>query len=75
MENGSRVRIECYRRRLCARRFGTFNDRPHYLLVAEMKAIENAQREDRRAKDICVLYAVENFHELPPALAGGSVSQ
>src|SRR5687768_8014852 len=65
IQYGARMRIECDRRGMCADSLCTFNDCLHYLLMTEMQAIENAQRQDRRAKDIRVLDAVEYLHSEP----------
>ena len=62
MEHSTRMRIERDRRRLCANRFRAIDNGSHYFLMTEMQSIENAQRQNRRAKDIRVLSAVKNFH-------------
>jgi hypothetical protein len=62
MEHGSRVRVESYRRRLCADCLRAIDNRAHYFLVTEMQSIENAQRQNRRAEDIRILGAVKNLH-------------
>jgi hypothetical protein len=62
MKYRSRVRIECDRRRCHARSSSTLDDGLHYLLMSEMKSVENAQRQNRRAEDIRILGAVKYFH-------------
>ena len=62
MEHGPRMWIESYSRRLRANCLRSIDNRSHYFLMAEMQSIENAQRQNRRAKYIRVLSAVEYFH-------------
>ena len=62
MEHGPRMWIESYSRRLRANCLRSIDNRSHYFLMAEMQSIENAQRQDRRAEDVCILNAVKNLH-------------
>ena len=62
MKHGSRMGIERYRGRLCPSGFRSLDDGLHYFLMSEMQTIENAQRQDRRAKYVGVLGAVKYFH-------------
>ena len=64
MKDRARVRIECDRCRRRVDRLRTLDDRQHDLLMTEMQSIENAQRQNRRAKDVRILSAVEYFHLL-----------
>jgi hypothetical protein len=62
MKNGTRVRVECDRGRRRVDGASTFDDRLHYFLMAEMKPIKNAQRQNGGLLDVRVFSAVKDFH-------------
>lgn len=57
-----RIKSKGRRHSLYSRR--TLDNRLHYPLMPKMQPVKNAQRQYRRAEDVCILSAVKYFHTL-----------
>jgi hypothetical protein len=75
LEHLARVRVEGDQRRRRAAEQGALDHRAHDLLVAEVEAVEDPEREHRRAAEGGVNDAVKNVHSRGRRSAGGALSR